>query len=227
MKPILFIILSILTTSVFSQKKELSNILKNNNNSKINAKNSSNSFNIILEGNSDLNLCFGDLEGRIAWIPPGISGGVPFHDYAGSVVVSWHSRECLSHALDDMRPERTRRVNSRGRWFGFKTTRTLCNYWGKICFSWWLFCHQAGWFVLPITFFVRHVGHAALLYAHFLTWGDDIFMLTYFRVAGFCVHHAIVGCIALVRALIDGVETGDDDIGNTLLPHAFLFCLSA
>jgi len=44
-----------------------------------NTKKSSEIFNITLEGNSDLNLCFGDLEGRIAWIPPGISGGTPYN----------------------------------------------------------------------------------------------------------------------------------------------------
>ena len=79
MKSILFIILTILCTSVFSQKKEFPNTIKKDTQSKIEAKNTATTFNITLEGNSDLNLCYGDLEGRVAWIPPGISGGVPYN----------------------------------------------------------------------------------------------------------------------------------------------------
>ena len=77
MKSMLFIILSMLTISVFPQETELLNIGKIN--TETTTRNSSNTFNLALEGNSDLNLCYGDLEGRIAWIPPGISGGVPYN----------------------------------------------------------------------------------------------------------------------------------------------------
>jgi len=66
-----------LTISVFPQETELLNIGKIN--TETTTRNSSNTFNLALEGNSDLNLCYGDLEGRIAWIPPGISGGVPYN----------------------------------------------------------------------------------------------------------------------------------------------------
>ena len=79
MKSILFVILSMLYTCVFSQKIEFLDIEKKNIQTNFNTKKSSNIFNITLEGNSDLNLCFGDGEGRIAWIPPGISGGTPYN----------------------------------------------------------------------------------------------------------------------------------------------------
>ena len=79
MKPILFVILSILCSSVFSQKIEISDIEKKKIQTQFNTKKTSDSFNISLEGNSDLNLCFGDIAGRIAWIPPGISGGTPYN----------------------------------------------------------------------------------------------------------------------------------------------------
>jgi len=36
-------------------------------------------FTTNLLGESDLNICFGDLNGRIGWVSPGISGGVPFN----------------------------------------------------------------------------------------------------------------------------------------------------
>ena len=36
-------------------------------------------FTTNLLGDSDLNICFNDLNGRIGWISPGISGGVPFN----------------------------------------------------------------------------------------------------------------------------------------------------
>ncbi len=70
MKAVLSVILTLLFSSVFSQKT--------NNEPIVNKRVSSDNFSITLEGNSDLNFCFGDLEGRVAWIPPGIDGGVPF-----------------------------------------------------------------------------------------------------------------------------------------------------
>ena len=36
-------------------------------------------FTTNLLGESDLNICFDDLNGRIGWVSPGISGGVPFN----------------------------------------------------------------------------------------------------------------------------------------------------
>ena len=79
MKIILFIILNLIHSSVFSQKIEFSDMVKENNQIETSNKKISSNFSISLEGNSDLNLCFGDLGGRIAWIPPGISGGTPYN----------------------------------------------------------------------------------------------------------------------------------------------------
>ena len=64
--------------SIFPQKIDFLDIKKNIQ-TDFNTKKSSNTFYINLEGNSDLNLCFGDMEGRIAWIFPGISGGTPYN----------------------------------------------------------------------------------------------------------------------------------------------------
>ena len=79
MKLSIFIILSILNFSVFSQKIDYINIENNNTQNEIVSK-KTNDFTIFLEGNSDLNLCFGDLKGRIAWISPGITGGEPYNN---------------------------------------------------------------------------------------------------------------------------------------------------
>ena len=80
MRPKILIFLILLFSSIFSQKLDSSNSIEKNNLNKISLNNTSSEFYITLEGNSDLNLCFGDLKGRIAWIPPGISGGVPFNN---------------------------------------------------------------------------------------------------------------------------------------------------
>ena len=79
MKLSIFLILSILHFSVFSQKIDYINIENNNTQNEIASK-KTNDFTISLEGNSDLNLCFGDLKGRIAWISPGITGGEPYNN---------------------------------------------------------------------------------------------------------------------------------------------------
>lgn len=79
MKAILFVILNLIYASVFSQKIEFSDMEKKNTQVEISNKKISSNFSIYLEGNSDLNLCFGDLGGRIAWISPGISGGTPYN----------------------------------------------------------------------------------------------------------------------------------------------------
>lgn len=79
MKTILFIILNLICVSVFSQKIEFSDMKKKTTQLDISNKKISSNFSIFLEGNSDLNLCFGDQGGRIAWISPGISGGTPYN----------------------------------------------------------------------------------------------------------------------------------------------------
>ena len=80
MRSKILILLSLLFSSIFSQKLDSSSPIEKSNLNIISLNNTSSEFYITLEGNSDLNLCFGDLKGRIAWIPPGISGGVPFNN---------------------------------------------------------------------------------------------------------------------------------------------------
>ena len=80
MRSKILILLSLLFSSIFSQKLDFSNSIEKNNLNIISLNNTSSEFYITIEGNSDLNLCFGDLKGRVAWIPPGISGGVPFNN---------------------------------------------------------------------------------------------------------------------------------------------------
>lgn len=80
MRPKILILLILLFSSIFSQKLDSINSIEKNNLNSFSLNNNSSEFYISLEGNSDLNLCFGDLKGRIAWIPPGISGGVPFNN---------------------------------------------------------------------------------------------------------------------------------------------------
>ena len=76
-------ILNLFSLASFSQEFSKTNISSNikckSNNMDFLTRNYDEEFNITLEGNSDLNLCYGDLAGRIAWIPPGISGGTPYN----------------------------------------------------------------------------------------------------------------------------------------------------